>query len=370
MPRIDFFASLHPGLDPYETGALEADPASADDPQLLAYRSGFWGFATLAPGRRRPPVALEGAATRRRPPRDRVARHIRALAQPPRPAGSRGLARPANASRSAWRRTTRRRTLLERQLGSIRAQTPHHWVCVISDDCSSPDASAALRAAVGDDPRFVVARPAASRPLPELRAGDLARPRRRRLHRALGPGRHVASRQADDAAARDRRRPARLQRRAHRRRRRQHRRRDVLGAARQQPLRPAVAARRELRHRRGLAVPVASCWSTRCRSRRPSSPITTITGSRLTALATGEIAYVPRPLYDYVQHGGAVARPRDREPMVSLRERLRALRRAARERVRHVAAALLRRRLPPAPARGRARAPLRRRAWRRASARR
>ena len=44
------------------------------------------------------------------------------------------------------------------QLDSIRAQTHGNWVCVISDDCSSPERFAALQAAVGEDPRFIVSR--------------------------------------------------------------------------------------------------------------------------------------------------------------------------------------------------------------------
>ena len=51
------------------------------------------------------------------------------------------------AWRSAWRPTTRRRPV-RRQLESIRAQTHGNWVCIISDDCSSPagfEATAARR---------------------------------------------------------------------------------------------------------------------------------------------------------------------------------------------------------------------------------
>lgn len=47
---------------------------------------------------------------------------------------------------------------LRRQLDSIRAQTWSRWICVISDDASSPEAFAVLERAVGDDSRFVVSR--------------------------------------------------------------------------------------------------------------------------------------------------------------------------------------------------------------------
>jgi glycosyltransferase involved in cell wall biosynthesis len=48
--------------------------------------------------------------------------------------------------------------LLRAQLDSLRAQTDERWVCVVSDDASSPEGFAILQAAIGDDPRFIVAR--------------------------------------------------------------------------------------------------------------------------------------------------------------------------------------------------------------------
>lgn len=46
------------------------------------------------------------------------------------------------------------RDLLERQIESIRAQTHDDWVCVISDDHSSPEGLAVIEEVIGDDPRF------------------------------------------------------------------------------------------------------------------------------------------------------------------------------------------------------------------------
>lgn len=46
--------------------------------------------------------------------------------------------------------------LLERQLDSIRAQSHPSWICLISDDGSSPAALETIRGQVGDDPRFVL----------------------------------------------------------------------------------------------------------------------------------------------------------------------------------------------------------------------
>jgi glycosyltransferase involved in cell wall biosynthesis len=50
--------------------------------------------------------------------------------------------------------------LLERQLDSLRAQTHTEWVCVISDDASSDEAYARLERLTADDARFVVSRAA------------------------------------------------------------------------------------------------------------------------------------------------------------------------------------------------------------------
>jgi hypothetical protein len=54
----------------------------------------------------------------------------------------------------------------------------------------------------------------------------------------------------------------------------------------------------------------------------------------LAALALGDIRFVDRPLYDYVQHGGAALGHSAANRMVALRARLGALRRAPRERAR------------------------------------
>jgi hypothetical protein len=48
--------------------------------------------------------------------------------------------------------------LLEAQLDSLRSQTDSAWVCVISDDHSSAESYAMLESLVGDDERFVLSR--------------------------------------------------------------------------------------------------------------------------------------------------------------------------------------------------------------------
>src|SRR6201999_1830003 len=63
MPRLDFFAELHPGLDPFATDGLDLDPSSAADPQLRSYRSGFWGVAPVPGSAARHPIELSVRAT-------------------------------------------------------------------------------------------------------------------------------------------------------------------------------------------------------------------------------------------------------------------------------------------------------------------
>src|SRR5687767_176800 len=48
--------------------------------------------------------------------------------------------------------------LFRAQVESLRAQSDDRWTCVISDDASGDEAFAALRAVVGDDPRFAISR--------------------------------------------------------------------------------------------------------------------------------------------------------------------------------------------------------------------
>jgi glycosyltransferase involved in cell wall biosynthesis len=53
--------------------------------------------------------------------------------------------------------------LFARQVQTLRDQSCRDWVCVVCDDHSRPDRFADLRAVIGDDPRFVVYRQPANR---------------------------------------------------------------------------------------------------------------------------------------------------------------------------------------------------------------
>jgi glycosyltransferase involved in cell wall biosynthesis len=196
--------------------------------------------------------------------------------------------------------------LFRRQIDSLRAQTDEHWICLISDDCSSPERFADITAAVADDPRFVVSRSPQNlgpyrnfeRALEMVPAGadlvtlcdqdDRWYPEKLRVLRdALGSAQLVYSDQrlvdAEDRVLRDT---------LWSERRNNHTNlaslliaNSVTGAA--------TLFRRELAE---LARPF------------PDPPGLQFHDHwiALVALATGQIAYVDRPLYDYVQHEHAV----------------------------------------------------------------
>ena len=171
--------------------------------------------------------------------------------------------------------------LLARQLDSIRAQTHADWICVISDDCSSPGALRRDRAGASPATRASCSR--ARRAGSASTATSSARSRSRRPARGSSrwptrttPGTPTSSARwspgsatrSSSTATRGSSAPtARLAADTY------------WGSGAQQPRRPALAAGRQLGHGGGVAVPRATCSTTCCRSPRRSSRISTTTGS-------------------------------------------------------------------------------------------
>jgi glycosyltransferase involved in cell wall biosynthesis len=198
------------------------------------------------------------------------------------------------------------RALFRAQVESLRAQTDRRWVCVISDDCSGPDHFAAVNAAVDGDERFVVSRS-------ERRLGFY-----RNFERAL----RLAPREAGLLALcdqDDRWRPEKLATL-----------RAAIGGAMLaysdqrlvdaggRVLRETMWRGRRNNHTNLASLLVAnSITGAATLFRREVAelalPFPDTPGLQfhdhwlgLVALAAGDIAYVDRPLYDYVQHRGAV----------------------------------------------------------------
>ena len=311
MPRLDVLRAL-------------------DEPAQLRQRLLGHGARRAARGRRR---SRSGCVRGSRAAAGRSTSSWRG-SRSPRP-WSRSRARPR--SRSAWPRTSRRRSCSARQLDSIRAQTHGDWVCVISDDCSAPEGFAALSGAVAGDPRFVVSR--------SPRRLGFYRNFERALALAPAGARYVALADQDDVWHPDKLETllaeigdARL----------------VYSDARVD--RPATAAcssdtywrERRNNHSDLLSLLVAnavtgaaSLFRARSARRRAAVPAGAVRAlprpldRRSARWRSARMRFVDRPLYDYVQHGGATlgheAANRDAAACAT---RLGALRRDPRERVR------------------------------------
>jgi Glycosyl transferase family 2 len=155
MPRQDVFKALHPGL---ATAGMASDPDSAEDPFFRSFRSGFWGIARIPPRPHERDCALLLRATL-----DDGSEEVAELASikttsrvaEPLEATERA---PADGPLVAICMATYEPPveLFRRQVDSIRAQAHRNWICVISDDCSSPARVAAMRRVLDGDLRFVL----------------------------------------------------------------------------------------------------------------------------------------------------------------------------------------------------------------------
>lgn len=316
MPRLDLLR------DQERRGA---------DPDGRSYRSGFWGIASVPAGVGPVSVALRarlaGGATLEAPLGEIAERHPETPVAAPAPAGDGPLVAVCMATYDPPD------DLLARQLDSIRAQTHANWVCVISDDRSRPERFAALERAVAGDARFVVSRS-------DRRLG-FYRNFERALELAPRDAAFVALADQDDAWH-----PDKLA--------------TLLGA-----LGDARLAYSDARivTREG-AVVAETFWD---RRRNNTTDLLSqlvanaVTGAAslfprsllddalpfppgqwnhfhdhwlgLVALAGGEVVYVDRPLYDYVQHHGATIGHEAANRMPSMRDRAAALRRDGRRRI-------------------------------------
>jgi glycosyltransferase involved in cell wall biosynthesis len=305
-------------------------------PAARSFRSGFWGFARLAPDDRSGYALAVRAELRDGQRLEADVATIRASPTPPprlAPTPERSGDGPLVAIAMATFNPPPE--LLERQLDSIRQQTHRNWVCVISDDCSEPESFTALEAAVGDDPRFAISRS----------------PRRLRFYNNFERALTLVPTDAEFVAMADqddRWYPDKL---------------ETLLAA----IGDAQLAFSDARIVDEAGTEVSNTyWSIR-QPNHDSLPslmfANSVTGAAslfrrdlldlalpfpprqfshfhdhwlaVLARATGKIAFVERPLYDYVQHGTAVIGHAGANWMPPLRQRLNWLRKDPRERVRN-----------------------------------
>ena len=196
--------------------------------------------------------------------------------------------------------------LFAAQIDSLRAQSDRRWICLISDDCSNPEHFEQIARVLGADRRFVLSRSGE-------RLG-FYRNFERAMRMVPSEVRLVALSDQDD-----RWHPEKLEVLRH-----------ALGDA------PLVYSDQRLVDAAGNVLR-NTLWEGRSNNYRNLASqlvANTITGAAmlmrrevaelalpfpdgpgfmfhdhwigLVAMATGEIAFVDRPLYDYVQHGGAI----------------------------------------------------------------
>ena len=316
MPRLDLFREL-------------------GEPR--AYRSGFWGLVRIPGATRHGEHELSlvaelagGGAVRASLARVTLTGSIAAE-----PVTAPGTNRPGPLVAICMATHNPPADLLATQIDSIRSQTHANWLSVVSDDCSSPERFAALRQAIGDDERFFVSR--------SPRRLGFYRNFERALSMVPAEAEYVAMADQDDRWDPDKL-AVLLQKigRAH----------LVYSDAR-------IVARdgelvsdtywsvRRNNHRSMLSLLAANCVTgaaslTRADVLDYALPFPPAQFAHyhdhwvaLTALALGEIEFVDRPLYDYVQHGTASLGHATANRMPTLKDRLGALRsRGVRERVR------------------------------------
>ena len=299
---------------------------AAEEP--TAYRAGFWGIARIGPRAASDTLELGLRAGLRDGGELTAELGSVPVAQAAEPVPGAPLVAIAMATFDPPAE------LFRRQVESIRAQTLTDWLCVVSDDCSDPRRFAELEAVLDGDPRFVVSR--------SQRRRGFYHNFERALELVPAGARYVALADQDDAWD-----PDKLETLVH-----------EIGDARLvysdqriisaggERLADTYWAQRANNHADMLSLLVANCV-TGAASLFPREllddalpfPPAQFTVFHdhwlaLTALALGEIRFVPRPLYDYVQHEGATIGHATATRMVRLRDRLSSLRRGAAERVR------------------------------------
>ena len=333
MPRLDLFRTLHPSIDVFETTGVASDPESPEDPFLHSYRSGFWGFARITHADQ----ASHELVLRAELQDGEVVEHPFAEIPTESPQRPVDVAPPEPSAGPlvviCIATYDPPPELLRRQVQSIRDQTHANWICVVSDDCSSPERFTALEEELVGDPRFVISRS----------------PRRRGFYgnfeRALAmapvKAQYVAMADQDDFWHRDK--LASLL--------------DGLGNAR------LVYSDARIISPRGELL-ADTYWSQRSNNHTSLSSLlmaNSVTGAAslfrrdllddalpfpppqfahfhdhwiaLVALAQGDIAFVDRPLYDYVQHDKAVLGHAAANRMTAMRDRLGRLGDDPRERI-------------------------------------
>jgi glycosyltransferase involved in cell wall biosynthesis len=304
LPRLDLFRRLHPGLGGGEPPVPPVDPDSLEDPEVHCYRSGFWATVPV------PPIPVGGATVLAvRAQLDDGSTTIREFARieaaepalPPLAAGA-GTGELIAVAMATFNPDM---DLFRAQVESLRAQTDTDWVCVVNDDRSRPDRFREIAAELEGDHRFVLSR--ADRRLGFYRSFERA------LELVPDDAALVALCDQDDRWYPDKLATLR---------------RELGGAnliysdqrlvdTEGRVLAETYWTSRPNNHTNLLSLLIANTVTGAASLMRRevverALPFPEVPGEQyhdhwlgLVAMTLGDVAYVDRPLYDYVQHGGA-----------------------------------------------------------------
>ena len=159
MPRVDLYRALHPSLSPADAAEVTEDASSDDDPRALSYRSGFWATVPIhVPATGGVDVAIRATLADGRLAETSLGRIEAGQAVSNRDCAGFGRELPTARVAIAMATFDPDPELFRAQVESIRNQTVGDWICVVSDDCTPPAAfERILRMLEGDD-RFLVSR--------------------------------------------------------------------------------------------------------------------------------------------------------------------------------------------------------------------
>ncbi|KAA0274230.1 MAG: glycosyltransferase, partial [Acidobacteria bacterium] len=160
LPRLDVFRRLHPNLGGGEPPVPPEDRDSLEDPEVRCYRSGFWATVPL-PARELGSETALAVRAALGSGAEAVAEIAWIGAGPP-PLASIDQAAAADPleARIAIVMATYNpdMDLFRAQVRSLREQSDENWVCVVGDDRSRADRFREIAAELAGDERFVLAR--------------------------------------------------------------------------------------------------------------------------------------------------------------------------------------------------------------------
>ena len=307
LPRLDVFRTLHPNLGGGGPPVPPVDRDSLEDPEVRCYRSGFWATVPVAPREIGAETVLEVRAELASGAVELAEIARIAAAEPPLGDLDGGSPADPHGARIAIAMATYNpdMDLFREQVRSLREQTDENWICVVNDDRSRPDRFREIAAELDGDERFVLERS-------ERRLGFY-----RSFERALGmvPGDAALVALCDQD---DRWYPEKLATL-----------RKAIGNAQLvysdqrlvdadgTPLASTYWTNRRNNHTNLLSLLIANTITGAASLMRRevverALPFPDVPSEQyhdhwlgLVAMTMGEVAYVDRPLYDYVQHGGA-----------------------------------------------------------------